>query len=312
MLGIGLIWALVRGWQLTLVGFAIAPVFAVTMAVQTNLVAKCEMRNKRAREEVAKGYYEAISNIRGIRAMGLEGAFQSRFDQSADSALSMGVRGAFVEGCTYGIASALIYLAEALLFYVGAVLMARGTYSYLQMVQVLNLVVFSIHGAISFINVSFAYPEHTDIPVLKDLSLEIAENECMAIIGASGHGKSTITALLQQIYQPNTGLISTGLNEPMPTICDHVAVGNKDISFEDVQRAAKAANVHDFIELLSNYGTLVGPTLADRARADKTCALAHARVVRTALMVTHKLQMMRMCDRIVVVDDGFTGRQQSM
>lgn len=58
MLGLGLTWALIRGWQLTLVGFAIAPVFAVTMAVQTNLVAKCEMRNKRAREDVAKGYYD--------------------------------------------------------------------------------------------------------------------------------------------------------------------------------------------------------------------------------------------------------------
>ena len=58
MFGVGLIWALVRGWQLTLVGFAIAPVFAATMALQTNLVSKCELRNKRAREEVAKGYYE--------------------------------------------------------------------------------------------------------------------------------------------------------------------------------------------------------------------------------------------------------------
>jgi ATP-binding cassette subfamily B (MDR/TAP) protein 1 len=58
MLAVGLIWALVRGWQLTLVGFAIAPVFIVTMVVQSRLVAKCELRNKRAREEVAKGYYD--------------------------------------------------------------------------------------------------------------------------------------------------------------------------------------------------------------------------------------------------------------
>lgn len=58
MLGVGLIWALVEGWQLTLVGFALAPVFGVTMAIQTNLVAKCEYRNRRAREEVAKGYYD--------------------------------------------------------------------------------------------------------------------------------------------------------------------------------------------------------------------------------------------------------------
>ncbi len=44
------------------------------------------------------------------------------------------MRGAFVEGCTYGVASALIYLAEAPLFYIGAILIAKGTYSYLQLV----------------------------------------------------------------------------------------------------------------------------------------------------------------------------------
>jgi ATP-binding cassette, subfamily B (MDR/TAP), member 1 len=58
MLGVGLIWALVRGWQLTLAGFAIAPVFAGVMALQTRLVVKCEVRNKKAREDVARGYYD--------------------------------------------------------------------------------------------------------------------------------------------------------------------------------------------------------------------------------------------------------------
>lgn len=76
--------------------------------------------------------------------MAFESVFQKQFDQAADKALSTGVRGAFVEGCTYGVASGLIYLAEALLFYVGAVLIARGTYTYLQMVEVLNLVVFTV------------------------------------------------------------------------------------------------------------------------------------------------------------------------
>jgi len=54
------------------------------------------------------------------------------------------VRGAFVEGCTFGVASGLIYAAEALLFYVGAMFIARGTYTYLQMVEVLNLEVFTV------------------------------------------------------------------------------------------------------------------------------------------------------------------------
>ena len=61
MLGVGIVWAIVRGWQLTLAGCAIAPVFAVTMAVQSGLVAGCEVRNMRAREEVARGYYDVCS-----------------------------------------------------------------------------------------------------------------------------------------------------------------------------------------------------------------------------------------------------------
>lgn len=76
--------------------------------------------------------------------MGFERVFQEKYDKSVDDALSKGVRGAFVEGCTHGVASALIYLAEAVLFYVSAVLVANGTYDYLRMVQVLNLVVFTV------------------------------------------------------------------------------------------------------------------------------------------------------------------------
>ncbi|KAF8626632.1 hypothetical protein AX15_004779 [Amanita polypyramis BW_CC] len=144
MLSVGMLWALIRGWQLTLAGVAIAPVFAGVMALQAGLVGKCELSNKRAREEVAQNYYEAILNIRAIRSMSIESAFRARFEKAADGALLTGIRGAMVEGCTLGVASGLIYLAEALLFYVGAVLIAKGTYTYLQMVEVLNLVVFSV------------------------------------------------------------------------------------------------------------------------------------------------------------------------
>jgi ATP-binding cassette subfamily B (MDR/TAP) protein 1 len=76
--------------------------------------------------------------------MGFESVFSERFNDSAKDALRTGVRGAFVEGCTYGVASSLIYLSEAVLFYAGAVLVSNGTYSYLQMVQVFNLVVFTV------------------------------------------------------------------------------------------------------------------------------------------------------------------------
>lgn len=76
--------------------------------------------------------------------MGLERIFAEQFSSSVEKALSSGVRGAFVEGGTYGVASSLIYLAEAILFYVGAILIAKGTYSYPRMVQTLNLIIFTV------------------------------------------------------------------------------------------------------------------------------------------------------------------------
>ncbi|CAL1709774.1 unnamed protein product [Somion occarium] len=404
MLGIGLIWALVVGWQLTLVGLAFAPVFSLAMTVQTNLVAKCEVRNKRAREDVAKGYYDAISNIRGIRAMGFESAFQEKFDKSVDDALLTGVRGAFVEGCTYGVASALIYFAEALLFYVGAVLIAGGTYDYLRMIQVLNLIIFTVSigsqlmaftqriaksvqatrdfntlvklstdteesrgtfeptiaGNVAFNHISFSYPERPDVPILKDLSVEIGDSECVAIVGASGSGKSTMAALLQRLYQPNSGSITIGLNELSMTdvhhlrnhvsvvsqspnlfdcsIAENIAYGNKSLSDADIRAAAKAAHVHDFImSLPKGYDTAVGENAslisggqAQRLQIARALArpakilildectsaldpqnqaavmetIMDAKVGRTTLMVTHKLPVMRMCDRILVVHEG--------
>ena len=57
MLGVGLVWAMVLGWQLTLVGIALVPIFGGAMALQTRLTSKFQLRNKRAREEVSKVYY---------------------------------------------------------------------------------------------------------------------------------------------------------------------------------------------------------------------------------------------------------------
>ena len=76
--------------------------------------------------------------------MAFEGIFKAQFDSSVNKALTTGIKGAFVEGCTYGVASGLIYLTEALLFFIGAVFISRGLYMYLQMVEMLNLVVFSV------------------------------------------------------------------------------------------------------------------------------------------------------------------------
>jgi len=76
--------------------------------------------------------------------MGFEHVFAEQFDESLQVALKTGVRGALVAGTGYGVANGLIYIAQGLIYYVGAVMMARGTYTYLQLLEVVNLVVFSV------------------------------------------------------------------------------------------------------------------------------------------------------------------------
>jgi hypothetical protein len=58
MVLVGIIWAFVTGWQLTLLASGLIPIFIVLTGVQLNLISKCEYRNKCAREEVAQGYYD--------------------------------------------------------------------------------------------------------------------------------------------------------------------------------------------------------------------------------------------------------------
>jgi ATP-binding cassette subfamily B (MDR/TAP) protein 1 len=263
--------------------------------------------------------------------MGFEDIFKSTFGTAATKAYKSGVRGSFIEGCTYGIASALIYVAEAVLFYVGAVLIARGTYTYLQMIDVLNLVVFTVTigaqlmtfteriakslnatrdfdrllqlsaattdeaqgtlrpavaGAISFRDVHFAYPERPDVPVLQGLSLDIRPDECVAVVGASGSGKSTVAALLQRLYEPTAGRITLdGTNLRRTDVAhlrEHVAVVSQHANLFDatiaeniaygrtggpdpdaVRRAAMDAHVHEFIASLpAGYDTAVGENAA--------------------------------------------------
>jgi ATP-binding cassette subfamily B (MDR/TAP) protein 1 len=218
----------------------------------------------------------------------------------------------------------------------------------------------AIEGTVKFSNVSFAYPERPEVPVLKGLNLELRANECVAIVGASGSGKSTVASLLQRLYEPASGAITIDghnvrstdvmhLREHVAvvsqqpnlfdaTITENIAYGARSLDASDVQRAAMDAHAHEFITTLPNgYDTLVGETaalisggqaqriqiaraLARPARilvldectsaldpANQAAVMATIRRVkigRTTLMITHKLPVMQMCDRIVVVQDG--------
>jgi ATP-binding cassette subfamily B (MDR/TAP) protein 1 len=112
MLGTGIIWALVRGWQLTLVAFGLIPVFIGLSTLQNKFSGQYESRNKERREDVNRKYYDAVANVRAIRAMGFERVFKEQFERALERAMRSGVDGGFVDGMAFGIANAIIYLAQ--------------------------------------------------------------------------------------------------------------------------------------------------------------------------------------------------------
>jgi ABC-type multidrug transport system fused ATPase/permease subunit len=127
-----------------------------------------------------------------------------------------------------------------------------------------------IEGNIAFEKVVFGYLP--DEPVLKGISFEVSKGETLAIVGATGAGKSTIINLLNRFYGIQSGRISidghsisdlslAGLRSHIAlvlqdvflfadTIENNISLGNPEISISEIEAAAKEIGVHDFIASL--------------------------------------------------------------
>nr|CDM83831.1 unnamed protein product [Triticum aestivum] len=145
-----------------------------------------------------------------------------------------------------------------------------------------GLVLENVTGDIHFSNVSFKYPSRPDVQIFSDFTLHIPSRKTIALVGESGSGKSTIIALLERFYDPDSGRISVdgveikslriswlrdqmGLvgQEPVlfnDTIRANITYGKHgEVTEEEVTAVAKAANAHEFISSLpQGYDTLVG------------------------------------------------------
>jgi len=133
-----------------------------------------------------------------------------------------------------------------------------------------------IEGAVEFSHVDFAYtPDH---PVLRDLNLRIEAGQTVAIVGPTGAGKSTISALLARFYDVSGGAvlidgidvrdvtqqslrsqIGIVLQDPFlftGTVRENIRYGRLDASDADVERAARVVGAHDLItRMLRGYDT---------------------------------------------------------
>jgi len=134
-------------------------------------------------------------------------------------------------------------------------------------------------GEVKFNNVYFAYSKER--PILKNISFTIKSGKKIAIVGASGAGKSTIARLLFRFYDVNQGSITidgqdiSAVNQhslrqhigivPQDTVLFNASIyynlayANADATEQEIHQAAKMANIHHFIQSLPDaYDTLVG------------------------------------------------------
>ena len=216
-----------------------------------------------------------------------------------------------------------------------------------------------LEGGVRFENLSFSF-RLGQPQVLKEVNFEVPAGTFVGIVGQSGSGKSTLMKLLPRLYEPGEGRIlidgydigkvelyslrrQIGIVPQDPllfsgTVSDNIALTNPDASSEEIVRAARLANAHDFImDLPSGYSTPVGErgaalsggqrqrvaiarTLLSNPKLlvmdEATSALDYeteGKVCdnllgnlndRTVFFITHRLTTIRQADMIVMLHEG--------
>jgi ATP-binding cassette subfamily B protein len=219
-------------------------------------------------------------------------------------------------------------------------------------------------GRVEFDSVSFRYPG-TEGAALSDVSFDARPGEILALVGSSGAGKSTVSNLILRFYEPDRGQIHLDghdlrelnlhalresvvvlLQETLVfdgTVRQNIAFGKPRATEEEIVAAAKAADAHEFIELLpEGYDTIVGqkgrllsggqrqrlaiaramirnapvlildePTAGLDARSSEKIMAPLRRLMsgRATIVVSHNLLTVRDATRIIVLEEGHIAEQ---
>ena len=215
-----------------------------------------------------------------------------------------------------------------------------------------------VKGAVTFEHVSFHY--ENEVPVLRDISFSCEPGMMVALVGPTGVGKTTLTQLIPRFYDPTEGRILIdgkdirkvtlsslrGSISPVlqdtflfdGTIRENISYARPDASLQEIEEAAKAANIHeDILAMPDGYETKVGERglrlsggqkqrvaiarailrrspiiILDEATAsvdvetEKQIQNAISRIAgtRTILAIAHRLSTIRNADLILVIEDG--------
>ncbi|GFR64849.1 multidrug resistance protein 1 [Elysia marginata] len=299
------------GWKLTLVILAVSPLLALAASLFSYLAASMTSKELEAYAKAGAVAEEVFGAIRTVVAFGGQEKEAQRYFKNLGAAQAFGIKKGFTNGASMGFIWFVIFGCEALGFWYGAKLVREDSdYSVATMIIKSDIDSSSdegkypeeVRGFIKFQNVHFSYPSRPDVKVLNGLDIEAKPGQTVALVGASGCGKSTTVQLMQRFYDPHQGKVMIDNNdvrdlnikwlrghigvvsqEPVlfaTTIAENIRYGKEGVTMDEIIQASKNANAYDFImSLPDKFETLVGERGAQLSGGQKQrVAIARALV----------------------------------
>ncbi|MGS2779211.1 ABC transporter ATP-binding protein [Robertmurraya sp. GLU-23] len=164
-------------------------------------------------------------------------------------------------------------------------------------------------GEVMFDHVSFGYSDRSKETVLKDITFLVEAGQTVAVLGATGSGKSTLVSLIPRLYDVSAGRVlidgkdirnmslehlRTQMGVVLQqtilfsgTIRDNICYGMPYATQEDVEKAAKAASAHDFImSMPDGYDTILGQRGVNLSGGQKQrISIARALLIRPSILI---------------------------
>ena len=307
--------------KLTLIALAVSLVGLLLIRTATGILRRYGARMQKAQANYTSTLQESILGIRVLKALGVESSMVKRFTDETGHFVRMSLRNVRISALVPVVNDTFGILALVGVFFAGGVALAAGEIAPSSLVTFLFLLfglmgpitaivstitgmqrgvaaganiaatldehptivdgeeaVTSFESALSVNDVSFDYGEGH---VLHNVTLSIQRGETVALVGASGSGKSTMLDLLLRLYDPTTGSVTVDgrdirtLQEQSyrrlfgmvsqetilfnDTVTNNIRLGEDALSMDQVRKAATIAHADPFIrQLPQGYDTVVG------------------------------------------------------
>ncbi|KAL2929023.1 putative ABC transporter B family member 8 [Bienertia sinuspersici] len=344
-------------WRLALVAFPTVILLLIPGMIYGKYLLYLSKKSYKEYSKANSIIGEALSSIKTVYSFTAEKTIMEKYSLILDRTMKLGLRQGVAKGMAVG-STGLAFAIWAFLAWYGsrslgsalpemkhfteASVAASRIFERIDRTPLIDgeaekgLILETIQGDIQFDHVKFTYPSRPDTIILKDFDLKVEAGKTVALVGASGSGKSTAIALLQRFYDANEGVVKIdgvdirrlklkwirgqmGLVSQDhalfgTSIKENIMFGKLDATMDEIgergallsggqkQRIAIArAIIKNPVILLLDEAT---SALDSESETTVQNALDQASLGRTTLVVAHKLSTVKNADMIAVINSG--------